>query len=142
MYKIIEIIFQKFFIKKVFIKYRNSLPTKTEFNNPKMEYHVLAGSVVWEDEGIAECHPKLENAFRYVLSYRTNLISNEFSENENTEKRNKQTFELAKKYFPNWIGFKDVRCSYNAELSNRIKRIRKVSEWEIDKVMNEDIQAE
>ena len=137
MQKIIELIFKKFLIKKIFRKYRNSLPTKTEFDNPKMEYHILADSVVWEDEGIEKCHPKLENAFRYVLNYRTNIISNEFFENENKEKQNKKIFELAKKYFPDWIGFNEIRCSYNIELSEKIKRIRKISEWKMDKIMNE-----
>ena len=43
---------------------------------------------------------------------------------------------MAKKYFPNWIGFNENRCSYNPELSDKIKRIRKVAEWKIDKEMS------
>lgn len=121
----------------MFKRYRNSLPTKTNLSNPKMDYHILADAVVWEDEGIGECHPDLENAFRYVLNYRTNLISKEFFKNEQNLSR--RTFELAKKYFPDWIGFHRDRCSYSPELSERILRIRNVAEWKIDKLMNKDI---
>lgn len=140
MRKIAEREFIKVHVRKVFKKYGNKLPTKSNLENPKMEYHVLADAVVWEDEGIDLCHHKLENALRFALNYRTNLITTENFEPEdrNSEKINKQVFELAKKYFPNWIGFNDDRCSYNPELSDRIQRIRKVSEWKIDKFMNGD----
>lgn len=132
------IIYQKFWVKKVFRKYKGCLPTKTEFKNPKMNYHILAGAVVWEDEGIEKCNSDLENAFRYVLLHRTNLICNEKSKIDKLNKSNKKTFDLAKKYFPLWIGFDDSRCSYNSKLSDRLKRIRKVSEWKIDKLINSE----
>ncbi|SHI31525.1 hypothetical protein [Aquimarina spongiae] len=138
--KIVEKIIQDLFIRKAFKKYKNSLPTKSDSENPKMDYHVLADAVVWEDEGIEKCNPKLENALRYALNYRTKLIVNENFETqkENSKSIEKRTFKLAKKYFPNWVGFNENRCSYNPELSDRIKRIRKVSEWKIDKLMNSD----
>ncbi|NQZ34669.1 MAG: hypothetical protein HRT58_03355 [Crocinitomicaceae bacterium] len=98
-----------------------------------MEYHALAGAVLWEDEGLTKCHPDLENVFRYVIHYRTSLITGE----TNTSNSDKRYYELAKKYFPKWIGFDISRCSFNAERSDRIKRIRKVSEWRIDKLMKE-----
>ncbi len=140
MSKIAERTFQKIFIRRIFRKYKNSLPTKSDSENPKMEYHILADAVVWEDEGIRECSPDLENAFRYALNYRTNLIANKNFEPEKKNSKNigKQTFKLAEKYFPDWIGFNESRCSYNPELSNRIKRIRKVSDWKINKLMNSD----
>lgn len=122
-------------IKMAFRKYRNSLPTQSNNSNPKMEYHVLADAIVWEDEGIEEFHPKLGSAFRSVLNYRTDLIVGEANSNPN-----KNIFKTAKKYFPNWIGFDQNRCSYNPELANRIKRIRKVSHWKIDRVVKEEIQ--
>jgi len=136
MQKIFERVFLKFLIKKTFRKYRNSLPNKTELNNPKMDYHILADSIVWEDEGISECNPDLENVFRYVLKHRTSLILNKPFGNE--VKFNKQIYELAKKYFPLWIGFYQNRCSYDIELSDKIKRIRKTTEWKMDKMINED----
>ena len=128
-------IYKRFWVKKIFRKYKYSLPTKSKLVNPKMNYHILADAVAWEDEGIEKCNPELENAFRFVLMYRTYLICNIKVDSSN---KNLKTFELAKKYFPNWIGFNNSRCSYNAELSDRINRIRKVSEWKINKMMNDE----
>lgn len=138
MRKLVEQILQELFIRRTFRKYKNTLPTQSDSENPKTDYHVLADAIVWEDEGIEMCNPKLENALRYALNYRTNLITNENFEiqKENSKNIGKLTFKLAKIYFPNWIGFNENRCSYNSELSDRIKRIRKVSEWKIDKMMN------
>mgnify|MGYP007079439012 CR=1 FL=1 len=138
--KIIEWNVQELLTRRVFKKFKNSLPTKFVSKNPKMDYHVLADAVVWNDEGIETCHPELENALRYALNYRTNLI---VEENFNFKKENlnspgKRTFELAKKYFPNWIGFDKNRCEFNPQLSERIKRIRKVSEWKIEKLTNSE----
>lgn len=140
MRKMIEWITQELLMRRVFKKYKNSLPTKSVSENPKMDYHVLADAVVWNDEGIEKCNPKLENALRYALNYRTDLIVEENFKNkkENLNSTGKRTFELAKKYFPNWIGFDKNRCEYNPELSERIKRIRKVSEWKIEKLMNSE----
>tara|TARA_R110001632_G_scaffold221815_1_gene352575 strand:+ start:6659 stop:7093 length:435 start_codon:yes stop_codon:yes gene_type:complete len=144
MRKTAERIIQELFIRRAFRKYKDSLPTKSDSENPKFDYHVLADAIIWEDEGIEKCNPKLENALRYALNYRTNLIANKGFEakNDNSEKIGKRTFKLAKNYFPNWIGFNENRCTYNSELSDRIKRIRKVSEWKIDKVMNYEENAE
>lgn len=138
MRKTAERIIQELFIRRVFRKFKDSLPTKSDFENPKFDYHALADAIVWEDEEIEKCNPKLENALRYALNYRTNLIANTDFEtnNANSGKIEKRTFKLAKKYFPNWIRFNESRCSYNSELSDRIKRIRKVSEWKIDKMLN------
>ena len=129
----------KILIRRIFKKHRNTLPIKSDLSNPNMEFHAMANAVLWEDEGLIECHPDLENVFRYVIYYRTSLITGE----TNTDTADKQYFELAKKYFPKWIGFDSSRCSYNAERSDRIKRIRKVSEWRVDKLMKaatEDIE--
>lgn len=129
----IKRILQNASIKRTFKRHRNSLPEKSCLSNPKMEYHALANAVLWTDEGLTECHPNLENAFRFVLYYRTNLITGK----TNTGNSDKRYFELAKRYFPKWIGFESSRCSYNAERSHRIERIRKVSDWKIDKIMND-----
>jgi len=45
----------------------------------------------------------------------------------------KKIFEMAKKHFPNWIGFDKSRCSYDSELADRIMRIRKVADWRFQK---------
>lgn len=102
-----------------------------------MDYHGLAGGVVWEDEGLNECHPDLENAFRLLINHRTDLIVNETIETRSSNRLNRQIFNTAKQYFPDWIGFQKARCTYNSELSDRIKRIRKVSESRIDRLINE-----
>lgn len=140
MRKIVERITQELLMRRVFKKYKNSLPTKSVSETQKMDYHILADAVVWNDEGIEKCNPELENTLRYALNYRTNLIVDEdFGiKKENSNSIGKRTFELAKKYFPNWIGFEKERCEYNPELSERIKRIRKVSDWKIEKLMNSD----
>tara|TARA_R110002072_G_scaffold262818_3_gene421694 strand:+ start:3713 stop:4144 length:432 start_codon:yes stop_codon:yes gene_type:complete len=140
MRKIAERITQELLMRRVFKKYKNSLPTQSVSEKPKMDYHVLADAVVWNDEGIEKCNPELENALRYALNYRTNLIvdQNFGIKKKNSNSIGKRTFELAKKYFPNWIGFEKNRCEYNPELSNRIKRIRKISDWKIEKLMNSD----
>jgi hypothetical protein len=133
----------KIVIKRRFKSHKNSLPKKSNIIDPKMEYDALKGAVYWEDEGLMERGPDLANAFGPVICFRTHLITypeNEI-EYEDFNKFDKQIFILAKKYFPDWIGFHEVRCSYNAELSDRIKRIRKVSKWKIDKIMSEDIQS-
>ena len=130
MWKIVEHIARELLMRRAFTKYQNSLPTESGIANPKMDYHVLADAVVWEDEGIDKCNPKLENALRYALNYRTNLIvdKNFGDSKRNSNNRGGRTYKLAKKYFPNWVGFEKSRCSYNPELSERIKRTRKVSE--------------
>lgn len=128
---------QKIFLdiwrRYVFIKYRNSLPIKSRITKPKMEYHILADAVVWDDEGLKECNPNLENEFRSVIQYRTDLITG----SKGPSIYNKKDFELAQKYFPNWIGFDSKRCSYDSELSDRIQRIRNVSEWKMNKILDD-----
>ena len=119
--------------RRVFHKYRNSLPNETSNLNPKMHYHVFADAVYWEDERIR--HPELENLFRDVLHHRTALIAGTKKSEQNQQSR--KVYGLAKKYFPNWIGFQPARSSYNAELAHRISRIRKVSSWKLDKLMKE-----
>jgi hypothetical protein len=126
-------ILQHILIRNIFRKYQNSLPEKSDVLTPKMEYHALADAIFWEDEGLIGCHSDLDNAFRFVIHYRTALVTGE-NISENTDKR---YFNLAKKYFPKWIGFETSRCSYNAQHADRIKRIRKVAGWKIDKLMKE-----
>lgn len=131
----------KIIIKRRFKAHKNGLPKGSNIIDPKMEYDPLKGAVYWEDEGLLECGPDLASVLGPVVSYRTHLITYPINEIENKDfnRFDKQIFSLAKRYFPDWIGFRQNRCSYNSELSDRIKRIRKVSEWKIDKVMNEDI---
>ena len=79
-------ILERFFIKAALKKYKNTLPTSSGIENPKIIFNVLANAIVWEDEGIDKCHPKLENAFRYALNYRTNLIQHKDFERQKTKR--------------------------------------------------------
>lgn len=100
-----------------------------------MEYHVLADGVFWTDENVVRTDWDLSNAFRLVLHHRTKIILG--SEEGKDSMDCKGAFELAKKHFPKWIGFKKERCSYNKELAERIRRIQRASAWKIDKTLKE-----
>ncbi len=130
----------KIIIKKRFKAHKNSLPKESNIIDPKMEYDAIKGAVYWEDEGLMESGLDLANALGPVICFRTHLITYPVNEIENNDfnKFDKQIFTLAKQYFPDWIGFSQRRCSYNPELSDRIKRMRKVSEWQLNKLMTEE----
>jgi hypothetical protein len=119
--------------EKLFLANQQVLPESSNTRNPKMEYHALADGFFWTDEGLTEIDWELSHAFRYVIHYRTSLITNSNKSNELCY----QVYELAKKHFPNWVGFQKNRCTQNEELAARIERIRKVSKWRIDKSLNE-----
>lgn len=133
MLKLIRKIKRELYVRKIFRKNKNILPTKSLSNTPKVEYHILADAIIWDDEGINNCEFEFENILRSVVHYRTNLIEFENFESKNSDKR---VYQLAKKYFPEWVGFKKERCSFNFELSQRIKRLREVSNWKIDKLLD------
>jgi len=118
---------------------RNKLPTTSDIINPKMEYDVMSGAFHWEDEGLLY-YPDLASAFNYVVNYRTSLVvgpSNNISVMESVN-FDKQIFKMAKKYFPDWIGFHESRCSYDPQLAGRMMRIIKVANWRLEKFMNEE----
>lgn len=124
-----------------FLRNKESLPTESKMINPKMEYECMSGAFTWEDEGLWELrNHHLQDAFKYVINHRMKLIVG-------TDKDvgfmrslsfDKKIYEMAKKHFPNWIGFNKSRCSYNSELENRILRIKKVEKWKYQKLMNEE----
>ena len=122
-----------------FIRNKETLPTKSETINPKMEFEVMSGSIYWEDEGLFELrNHHLQDAFKYVLNHRMKLIVG--SDNDIGVMRStsfdKSIFEMAKKHFPNWIGFDNSRCSYNSEFEDKILRIKKVEKWRFQKILN------
>lgn len=126
----------KFFL--IYKKYQSKLPTKSNMIDPKMHYDVFSDGVFWEDEEL-EYYPELVGLFRSVLCYRTYLIVNQKEEKLSKDlKGHRKFFRIAQKKFPNWIGFQEKRCSYNPELADRIRRIRKVSEWKMEKFFNEE----
>jgi len=119
-----------------FLRNKKTLPTESKIVNPKMEYEGLSGAFIWEDEGLWENrNHHLKDAFKYVIHHRMKLIAG--SDNDvgvmRSKSFDKKIFEMAKKHFPNWIGFDKSRCSYDSELADRIMRIRKVADWRFQK---------
>lgn len=114
--------------QKVFEEYKNhTLPNSPE-KDAKIQYHVMADGIFWDDEGIKDLGSKLGNSFRGVLHHRTSLLTG------NPEQNYVEVYNLAKKYFPKWIGFSEQRTTYCPELTDSIERTRKVSDYKIDKL--------
>ncbi|MBW1299034.1 hypothetical protein [Aquimarina litoralis] len=117
------------------------MPKETNILNPKMEIEGMSWAVYWEDEGLpSPLSRHLTRAFVHVINYRTYLIVGDSSKIEGYGPKNfdKLMFKLAKFYFPDWIGFNKQRCSYDAELGNRILRIQKVAEWRFKKMLDDE----
>lgn len=131
----------KIWIWITFLRNKEPLPTESKMTNPKMKYEVMSGSFIWEDEGLWE-HQNygLREAFKYVINHRMSLIAGPNNDVGfmRSKRFDKQIFKMAKRHFPNWIGFDESRCSYNAELADRILRIHKVEEWRLEKLRNEE----
>ena len=105
-----------------------------------MEYESLSGAFIWEDEGLWESrNHHLQDAFKYVINHRMKLIVG--PDNDvgfmRSYKFDKQIFEMAKRFHPEWIGFEKYRCSYNQELTERIMRIKKVANWRLQKLLSD-----
>ncbi len=91
----------------------------------KLEYHLLADAMFWSDE--LEAIPReLDDAFRAILNHRTSLLIGEIGQFP-------EVWRAAKECFPDWIGFRPERCTPNAEIADRTKRIRRVSESQLDR---------
>jgi hypothetical protein len=118
---------------------RNSLPTKSDKKEPKMEYDIMSGGFYWDDEGFMNS-PGLVSVWGFVINYRTRLTVGPAYDVPimETEKFDRQIYKMAKRYFPDWIGFQESRCSYNAELAGRMIRIIKVGNWRLEKTLKED----
>jgi hypothetical protein len=124
-----------------FIRSKELLPTESNITNPKMEYETMSGAFIWEDEGLWECrNHHLVDAFKYVINHRMKLVIGHNSDAGVMRSKtfDETIFKMAKKHFPNWIGFNESRCSYDPKLADRMLRIIKVANWRIDKLMNEE----
>ncbi|WP_196892522.1 hypothetical protein [Aureivirga marina] len=121
-----------------FLKYRNKLPKESTIENPKLEYDWIRGGIHWNDEGLTDRRDlrELYHPFIFICLHRKDLVTYP-KEELKTKTFNVIMFHTAKLFFPDWIGFSKERCSYNPELSNRIKRIEKVSDWKIQKHFEE-----
>ena len=131
-------IYLKIWFWWVFLKHQNSLPTRSDITNPKLEYEALAQAFYWDDEGLNDAHYPLSMAFRYVIVHRTQLLVGDLFDAGflQSKKFDKQIFDMAKKYFPDWVGFQPSRCSFNPELASRMQRIRKVADWQMEKMFD------
>ena len=115
-----------------FLRNKEKLPSISKIINPKIEYETMSGAFIWEDEGLWELrNHDLQDAFKYVLNHRMKLIvKSDYDVGVMRSKSfDKSIFEMAKKYYPNWIGFDKSRCTYNSKLRDRILRIKKVEIW-------------
>ena len=120
----------------IFMRSKETLPTESKIINPKIEYETMSGAFIWEDEGLWELrNHHLRNAFKYVINHRMKLVVGPNCDVGvmRTESFDKSIFEMAKKHYPNWIGFNKSRCSYNPELKEKILRINKVAKWKLEK---------
>jgi hypothetical protein len=126
----------KVWIWITFISNKETLPTKSNIIDPKIEYETISGAFIWEDEGLWELrNHHLQDAFKYVINHRMQLILGKANDVGimRTISFDKSIFEMAKKYFPNWIGFDDSRCTFNSELGDRMHRIKNVEKWKFEK---------
>jgi hypothetical protein len=121
--------------------HKNTLPKDSKISNPKMEIEGMSWAAYWEDEGLPNPSFQLTRAILYVIHFRTQLIvGNQGSiANYGPKGFNQLMYKLARFYFPDWIGFRKERCSYNPELADRILRHQKVAEWKTNKIFDSEI---
>lgn len=117
------------------------MPTSSKLTDPKMEYEVMSGAIFWEDEGLLELkNHHLQHAFQHVINHRMKRIVGP-QHNVGCMRSlqfDRQIFEMAKRFYPDWIGFDESRCSYNPVLADRILRIKKVAAWRVNKFLESD----
>lgn len=119
-------------------KYKGILPIVSTIETPKLEYEILSGAFYWNDEGIEETYWRQADIFKSLLLYRGFILEYGKQKPLNTNlKIYKWIFNSIKKNNPNWVGFQKSRCSFNPEIADRMRRIRKISEWKIDKAFQE-----
>jgi len=70
----IKNLFLKIWIWRIFLIYKDRLPTKSKVIHSKMEYESMSGAFIWEDEGLWEVNHRLANAFKYVIHHRMKLV--------------------------------------------------------------------
>lgn len=132
-------LFLRIWIWRALFINRGKLPKESTIENPKLTYEGFSGAFIWEDEGLWEARYPLNEAFKYVLTHRMTLVVG--PENKvsalHSKKFDRRVYKMAKRYFPDWIGFDESRCSYNPEVADRMMRIIKVADWRMEKMFDE-----
>lgn len=119
--------------------FKGVLPSISKNKNPKLEYEALSGAFYWDDEGLEKFYGRKLEVLKSLLLYRTFLLENGNQRPLNVRlKIYKWIFYQIKRRNPDWIGFQESRCTYNPEVADRIKRIRKVADWRLEKIFNEE----
>jgi hypothetical protein len=131
--------FIRFWIWGVFVFNKEKLPTVSNPDNPKMKYEIMSGAIYWEDEGLTEIrNHHLLQAFRYVLNHRMCLLAGQSNAGViRSTTFDKVIFRMAKRHFPNWIGFDKSRCTYNTSHADRIQRIKRIAQYKMNKFFDE-----
>ncbi|CAM1345132.1 hypothetical protein [Tenacibaculum amylolyticum] len=136
---LIQTFYISFVARWYFIKYRNQLIRSSYIIDSKVTYYAMPGGMIWEDEYEDRLLHKISNILGFAIVYRTKLLK--YPDYEKRTKhlndKHKTVFYLAKKYFPDWIGFQKSRCSYSSKLSSKIYRIEKVVSWRVKRFEQE-----
>ena len=105
----------------------------------------MSGSFIWEDDGLWGCKSyHLAQAFKFALVHRTQLLVGPEIEAGPllTKSFDSQVYKMAKRYFPDWIGFQPSRCTYDPKYADRLQRIWKVADWQMKKLEEEEDKRE
>lgn len=118
--------------------FKGALRTVSIKEAPKIKYEILSGSFYWNDEGLEEFYGGKIDVLKSLLLYRTFLLEHGNQKPLSTNlKIYRRIFNSIKKSNPDWVGFQKSRCSYNPEIADRMRRIRKVSKWKTERFFEE-----
>lgn len=95
-------------------------------------YEIMSGSIVFLDEWQLGLPVDLNNYLRCVFNYRTSLICGEAG-----DQSCRTVWELGRKHFPKWRGYRPRRNQYCPVKAKRFKRIERVSDWKMERSLKE-----
>ena len=94
------------------MKFEEHLPAlivelrKCKFSSDaKPFFELMSGGLVWDDERISGLEPELLGCLRGLFRYRSSLIE------QSPDERFSSLWNIAKQDCPEWIGFREDRCS-------------------------------
>lgn len=118
--------------EKVFKKYGHILNRKRIPWNIAWKYEIMSDAIIFLDEWTLSLPTELNNCLRAIFHHRAAIICGEEEQSEY-----KEAYELGKVYFPKWRGYRKKRNQFCPVKSERLKRIRKVSNWKMEKMFKE-----